>query len=547
MTTGAADWNRVHCATASDSQRHVSAPILFVTALAGAALLRFSGLGRQPLWLDEATTASFAERCLRGAIFAETSHPPLYNVLLHFIVRAFGSSESTLRLLPSLFGIAAVWAAWGVARHLVPRAALPVVLLTATSPFLIYFSQENRNYSLFIFLSLVATWSFLHVGETGRGLPFYVVLSILLLYTHYFGAFVLLAHEFVFWGGRRQPGAWAAGSRADTGVHLYGERTLGAQKWLLARGVVVLAFLPWAGWVFLHSPPEMREWIGTAWLRAPYAWLRFLLGYGIAARDLRVEPLSILVREESAVVVPALLLLLWLAVRGWGSLSDGKTKALFAAILFLPFLILIPLSPWMRLVHERYLAFQAPFVLMLVALGLESLAPRVRVVGASACAGIVALSLTAYYEAPGSLLGYRFRYAKEDWPGVAAYLQTMRPDTIVLAPGYLHLPLDRYLPASLGCRHVQAREGYDPIADLGGAQRIALILSRAGSAEEQLRERLEASHNRAAEKTFFPQNVIRVIVYDAPGKEAENRNLKSDTHRGSPSFPEAGAPPVQPR
>jgi uncharacterized membrane protein len=149
-----------------------------------------------------------------------------------------------------------------LARQLLPEAELSATALVATSPFLIYFSQENRNYSLFILLTLLSTWALFRFKESGRCLALYSALSILLLYTHYLGIFVLLAHEIVYWWHLRQR----------------------VRGWILARVVLVVAFAPWLFWAAERSRSESRLFLSPAWL-IPTAFLRFFLGYGVYVFD----------------------------------------------------------------------------------------------------------------------------------------------------------------------------------------------------------------------------------------------------------------------
>ena len=172
---------------------------LLILLVTSAAILRFAALSRQPLWLDEATDGSFAAHPFWNCVFAEHVHPPLYRTLLHFVVLGFGNSAAALRFLPVVFGILAVPAIALLARRLFPQVELTAATLVATSPFLIFFSQENRDYSLFILLALLSTVAFLRFRDTDGGLVLYCGLSILLLYTHYLAVFILLAHELVYW------------------------------------------------------------------------------------------------------------------------------------------------------------------------------------------------------------------------------------------------------------------------------------------------------------------------------------------------------------
>jgi hypothetical protein len=139
---------------------------------------------------------------------------------------------------------------------------------------------------------------------------------------------------------------------------------------------------------------------------------------------------------------------------------------------------------------------------------------RARLFASLALAVVVTFSLGAYYGAPGSLLGYRLRYAKENWPGAAAFIRQQQADMVVVSPGYLNLALDRYPRGAV--REISTLADSSAAPDLRDARRVALVTSHSGVAQELLRASLDASYTRIAEKVFPSQNSIRVIVYDTP-------------------------------
>lgn len=466
--------------------------LIFLTV---AAAFRFAALGRQPLWLDEASDASLGARPFWSCVLGEFVHPPLYRTLLHFMVMEAGTSAFAVRLLPAVFGILAVPAIAVLARRLSSKVELTAVALAATSPFLIFYSQENRNYSLFILLSVVATALFLRFCDSAGGLSLYCGIAILLIYTHYLSVFVLLAHEAVYWRHFR----------------------IRARDWVLARVVLLLAFAPWFVWVAVHYQSESRLFIPLAGL-IPLALLRFFLGYGIAASDVawQAESLRSRILEEAPVVLPALLLFTWLLWRGIRSGWKPHVKTLFAWIVIVPWAVLTVLAPWLRLAHERYLAFQAPFLLLVIAAGICSLSLRRRAIAVLMVCCLVGFALAAYYAAPGSLFGYQFRYAKENWPGAASFIRTERADAVIIAPGYLSLALDRY---SLGAARQLEMYSGSALPDFTPAtHRVALVISHSGPEQEQLRATLDTAYARIAERTFPSQNGIRVIVYDVESR-----------------------------
>src|SRR5205085_1218336 len=75
----------------------------------------------------------------------------------HFWTAAFGTSETALRLLSAIIGIATVWFAYRLADELLGRrAALYVAALLALSTLPIYYSREARAYALFALLGVAS-------------------------------------------------------------------------------------------------------------------------------------------------------------------------------------------------------------------------------------------------------------------------------------------------------------------------------------------------------------------------------------------------------
>src|ERR1019366_4120160 len=102
-----------------------------VALTAAGAALRFSTLGVQSFWLDEAVTHSLVTRSLSSMLSAiphSESTPPLYYLLAWIWVRIFGAGEAGLRSLSAVFGTATIVLLALIARRLAGnRAALAVV------------------------------------------------------------------------------------------------------------------------------------------------------------------------------------------------------------------------------------------------------------------------------------------------------------------------------------------------------------------------------------------------------------------------------------
>lgn len=167
-------------------------------------------LDRQSLWFDEGLSVVFASRPLPDlmhTLIYEDLHPPLYYLLLHFWMKVAGTSEWSARLPSALAAVLLVPLAFAVVREvwgynrgsngtwaIVGTAAAALV---ASSPFIAFYAQETRMYSIAAALALATTWAYLRATRTDS-LPMWGLFSTLLaasLYTQYFSAFIVPA----FW------------------------------------------------------------------------------------------------------------------------------------------------------------------------------------------------------------------------------------------------------------------------------------------------------------------------------------------------------------
>ena len=140
------------------------AGVVLLALLVISALLRSRQLGGE-LWFNEAIAVGIATRSFGGVLHA--SHvggsAPLYYLLLHFWVDAFGDHESQARGLSLLCSLLTVpvagWAGWSLAG---PRAALYAAILFAFSSVFTEFAEQAQPYALLGLLSLLAVVAFLH-------------------------------------------------------------------------------------------------------------------------------------------------------------------------------------------------------------------------------------------------------------------------------------------------------------------------------------------------------------------------------------------------
>ena len=157
-----------------------------VPAVAAAGGLVTGGyhVGVPPLWRDEAATRAIAGRSV-GQILATMPHDDVvhcaYYLVMHFVIRLFGSSDGALRL-PSVLAMAVACAFTAlIARRLCrsPRLGAAGRLLAASTgvtaglvfallPATIRYAQEARSYAIVTMMATVATYLLLRAIDDGR-------------------------------------------------------------------------------------------------------------------------------------------------------------------------------------------------------------------------------------------------------------------------------------------------------------------------------------------------------------------------------------------
>lgn len=168
-------------------------------------IIKFTFISAQQVCMDEPFSVAAAQRPLSG-IFEYLSHfnnPPLFEVLLHFIVTYVSVEPPYIRLI-SLVASSATASMIFLLFYRYKGELFPAMcaaLVYSFSSFHIYFSHEARVYALFEFFTCISVYFYLEV-LTGEKLirykyVLYLVSSVLMIYSHYFG-FIVLFLFFLF-------------------------------------------------------------------------------------------------------------------------------------------------------------------------------------------------------------------------------------------------------------------------------------------------------------------------------------------------------------
>ena len=199
-------------AVGEDRFRRPTAEQLMLLAVIGlASAVHFFRLGNQSFSLDEALTVGIVKggfvQMFQTISHSETT-PPVYYLSAWLWARLFGFGEVGLRSMSALAGTLTVPVAYVAVRRLLgQRVALFAAVLIAVNPFLLYYSQEARSYSLMVFLSTCTLWAFAEAWTSGsrRALTAWSLLGALSLSTHYFAGFPLVGEAgLLLWRWRSQ-------------------------------------------------------------------------------------------------------------------------------------------------------------------------------------------------------------------------------------------------------------------------------------------------------------------------------------------------------
>jgi uncharacterized membrane protein len=227
--------------------------LVLLIALLGLGL-RFHRLGAQSLWYDEGFSVYLARMSL-GEITARTAadiQPPLYYYLLHAWIQIFGDREDALRSLSLLFGVLTIplmaAVAWQLFRS--PMASILAALLVAVSPLHVWYGQETRMYTLWVWLCLLSSYLLLLViqAQTRRA-----TVGLGRVYTdkhcgplHPLFAFFVLAF-------RDSTCSWSL-EKWQPQYLIFGALASGT--------VIVLAYIPWLPHLLTRYGADVSYWLG---------------------------------------------------------------------------------------------------------------------------------------------------------------------------------------------------------------------------------------------------------------------------------------------
>jgi uncharacterized membrane protein len=401
------------------STKATQVTLLIITYV--AFLIRTATLTGQSLWRDEVDAIRFSSWKIYDLIggLAQPGHNgPLYFLLLRPWRILTGSSEFALRYPSTLMGTIMIPLGFMLARQLgfSRRVGLLLSLLLATSPYLIWYGQEAKMYTLLMATVTLAFLAYLKALSAGgaKWWLIFVLVTTFSFYIHILSPLLLLVYGAV--------------------AMLYPARLSRSwQAWLISMASLTLPYLPLVLWQFNFL------WDGG--------------GRGHPFYPLHQEILILLQFYSSGlfrfigstgVILFLFLFLCGLFLANQRAKIENLTVAkrlLLAAWTLLPPLAVYLISLRVPIFEDRYLIYITPAFYLLVALGL-TLVRRHSHRLAGLCLGLIlAINLT------GVWLQQR-EPVKADFRAAANYIaaQAAPPTAIMIQMPYLRYTFNYYYP-----------------------------------------------------------------------------------------------------
>jgi len=374
--------------------------------------LRFYNLGFNSLWLDEAATNTFAVMSIPDIWKATASgefNPPLFYWIEHLMLM-LGNNEVALRFVPALLGVLTIPLIYFAGKEFMDRnVGIIAAAAFAFSPFLIFYSQEARVYSMMLFFVAFAMVFYFKALKTNdlKNWALFGILSALAFWSHFY-AFVIIA-ALIFYALMMQ----------ITNI----QKNIQNLK-MIALSIILFVILCF---------PLILLAIQLFITRTSSTPAFGIQGLGIISETFR----QLSGYSDISMILFILLFLIGIIQ----AFFIDKNKGIFLVTLTtLTFVISFILSYKMPMV-PRYLIFFNTVFFIGVAISYKIFYSIINNRGV--VYGFIAFLVII--SAP-VLVNYYSGYSKDDWRGFSGQLQQMtKPgDLIVVVPGYVSMPLNYY-------------------------------------------------------------------------------------------------------
>lgn len=412
-------------------------PLILIVIL--GTILRLYQIGTESIWIDEQFSIRDAEQLkLKLRLF--------YYLFLK-VWMIFGDSDGWLRLSSVPFSLGAIVLLYLLALKVANRwTAIIAAFMMAVSPFFIGYAQEIRMYSMGTFFSLLGTIGLMNVLEKvtlKKSIFIWIIGRFLSILTTPINIFLILPDLILIQGNFKN------------------------QKKILntiSKGLIIIGLI-WFPFIYalIKEIPDFFNWVADTpkpnLLLIPAKLINFTVFWPVKAVRFSYES-----AQKSSefgwekgiyyfyiffnLILIVLLALGFLQVIKQVQQKVVKPKLIWiAAWAIFPFLILLSVSYLTgSLLIDRYLIFIAPYYIILLTIGFQTIVQNYRLIGL----GIAAIYLIAV---TGGLNFYYTHVYHDDWKAVIALIEAEKKsgDAIGFYAKHWqpHLALPRYYKGSL--------------------------------------------------------------------------------------------------
>jgi mannosyltransferase len=470
----------------------------------------------QSLRLDEAQSLWQSGRSVNYifTLVAQDVHVPLYHILLHFWRIAFGNTVVVARMMSLLFYVISIPALYMLGKLAYNRrVGLFAAFLFSISPFMNWYGNEIRMYTLFTFFVILNQYFFIKIiksqGQTkdksDTTWALYTLTAILGVFSHYF-FFLNLASQAVFYLVQRR---------------LFPEGSF--KRFVYALLIVGALFLPWGLYVLHLGQAGNQEPL----LAVPTSINLFStvsqFVFGFQNDNINTILLSLW---------PVTILFAFLGLRnraGKASLPQTQyfliTLLVSITIAFVGSFIIAPVFV------SRYLIFTVPSLYLLLASMFESYTPQVAQLARYGIAAIMIVTLAIEIISPTTPV-------KENYEEATAYLNahTTAQDVVVLSAPFTVYPVQYYYrgAAPITTLPIWNQYSYGAIPAfnaaqlpdqvkqaVGSSQNVYLLLSYNQGYESNIKDYFESHYQRLYTATYSDDLTLYVykLRYDTTASQ----------------------------
>jgi mannosyltransferase len=473
--------------------------MLLVTALSA---FFFSG---QSLRLDEAQSLWQTSRTPLAIFYvvAQDVHVPLYHELLHFWRLFIGNSVASARMMSLVFYLASIPGMYFLGKKAYGRSiGIWGALLLALSPFMNWYGNEIRMYTLFVMMVIFNQYFFIQLWKGKRADTWfgYAVTAVLGAFAHYF-FFLTLAAQVIFY---------------FTHLKIFPKGSF--WKFVASAGVVVLTYIPWISYVLFlgqafNQTPDLAKPSTVDFFSAIQQFI-----FGFTNNDINTVFLSLW---------PLALLFAFFALQRHRKISNETQYFMLSvfvplAIAFLASYIITPVFV------SRYLILTVPSLYLCLLDLFNSFTKRTSLIIRSGLVVLMAIMLGVEIFSPTNPV-------KENYREVSNYLEAnvKSQDVVIVSAPFTVYPLEYYYhgEAPISTLPIWNQYAYGPTpafseatlpqqvaSSTEDAQEVWLVLSYDQGYQQNIQTYFDDHYQRISVKTFSPDLTVQLykLRYDTP-------------------------------